>query len=363
MNHEFASEARAAPTRGRSVGSWLLWWPAGRSSLFSWLIRSSLRWRAEKQASDDLDRGARHSLMCQIVEPHFKHASRKSWRCRARSPLGTRPRSTAQVAGYVRSWKQGHRRPVVKKGDVLAEVDTPELDERIAQASEELGRAASGAVDGQGDGGSLGRAAQFLRRIQAVEPTKKRAINRSSRPMSGRPAPISTGSRRRKPSPGSSRPSMAWSPPAILTSAPMSRRIAQRRALFKVADIHAVRLYVDVPQIYSARLTSGMKAIFTTPQWPDREFLGDNRHDFQRHWRETGSLLVELDTPNPDGALVLRLLCRRAFRIAGRSPPVAHAIRARFRSASTARAWPRSTAIAESRFKMWSSPRILARKS
>ena len=30
---------------------------------------------------------------------------------------------------------------MVKKGDVLAEIETPELDERLAQAREELGRA------------------------------------------------------------------------------------------------------------------------------------------------------------------------------------------------------------------------------
>ena len=46
----------------------------------------------------------------------------------------------AQVSGYVKSWRTDIG-AVVKKGDVLAEIETPELDERLAQAREELGRA------------------------------------------------------------------------------------------------------------------------------------------------------------------------------------------------------------------------------
>jgi multidrug efflux pump subunit AcrA (membrane-fusion protein) len=64
-----------------------------------------------------------------------------------------------------------------------------------------------------------------------------------------------------------------------------------------------VRIYVNVPQIYSSRLKNGMKATFTTPQRPDRSFSAAVSTTSNAIGALTGSLLVELDTPNPDGAL------------------------------------------------------------
>ena len=76
----------------------------------------------------------------------------------------------------------------------------------------------------------------------------------------------------------------------------------------------------------------------------------------------TGSLLVEVDAPNPDGACSPAPMPTRISNC--RSIPTNCAFhRARFRSARTTPASPRSTATAGSSSRMSSSPRILARKS
>ncbi len=48
----------------------------------------------------------------------------------------------AQVSGYVKTWKKDIGAKV-KAGDILAEIDTPEIDQQIAQAKEELTKAKS----------------------------------------------------------------------------------------------------------------------------------------------------------------------------------------------------------------------------
>ena len=43
-------------------------------------------------------------------------------------------------------------------------------------------------------------------------------------------------------------------------------------ALFTVADIHQMRIYVPVPETYAAELKDGMKATLELPEYPDRKF-------------------------------------------------------------------------------------------
>src|SRR4030081_643960 len=44
------------------------------------------------------------------------------------------------------------------------------------------------------------------------------------------------------------------------------------RELFEVSDLHRVRIYVQVPQAFSADLRPGLKATFEMPQYPGRKF-------------------------------------------------------------------------------------------
>ena len=248
---------------------------------------------------------------------------RKSWRCRAVSPPGTRLRSTRRSPATCKSWSKDIG-ALVKKGDELAEIDTPELDERVAQAREELGRAQGGAGLAKVTAERWARLAQFFRRLQAIG---RREIERRK----GQAGRCRRGQRQSRPAQGAKnlRPDRRalrrrGHRPQYRHRLLCRARAQLGEALFKVADIHAVRVYVNVPQIYSARLKSGMNATFTTPQWPDRRFSATVSTTSNAIGALTGSLLVELDTPNPDGALLPRLLCRRAFRIAGRSEPIAH---------------------------------------
>ncbi len=70
----------------------------------------------------------------------------------------------SQVMGYVQEWRKdiGAR---VKQGDVLAVVDTPELDDRVAVAQSELAKAKANSGAGESDGGAVGFPAPHCSRI------------------------------------------------------------------------------------------------------------------------------------------------------------------------------------------------------
>src|SRR3990167_3921937 len=74
--------------------------------------------------------------------------------------------------------------------------------------------------------------------------------------------------------------------------------------LFTVMDLDTVRVYANVPQDDSAWITPGKtKAAVLLKELPDRSFAGTITRSTLALDPSTRSLLVELDLPNPDHAL------------------------------------------------------------
>lgn len=206
-----------------------------------------------------------------------------------------------QVAGYVKSWSRDIG-AIVKAGDVLAEIDTPELDERLSRAKEELSRA---------------NAALALARVTAERWAALRGHSAVSKQSADEKM---SDARVKQADDGAAAANLERLKAEKLFArivAPFDGVVTVRnidigsyvapdrtsRPLFKVADIHEVRVYVDVPQIYSARLKAAMEATLTTPQWPGRTFSATIATTSNAIGSQSGSLLVELDRPNEDGAL------------------------------------------------------------
>jgi RND family efflux transporter MFP subunit len=73
--------------------------------------------------------------------------------------------------------------------------------------------------------------------------------------------------------------------------------------LFTISDVTRMRIYVRVPQNYSAMVAPGLGAHITLPEYPGRVFLAVVTRSAQAVDAQSGSVLVELLAPNPDGAL------------------------------------------------------------
>jgi len=208
----------------------------------------------------------------------------------------------ARVSGYLKHWYQDIGAQV-KVGQLLADIDTPELDQQLIQAKANLAMATSNqklahttatrwtslltddAVSRQeadektGDldaKTSVVKAAEAeMQRLQALE-----AFKRITAPFDG----VVTG---RTTDIGA----------LIAAGAPNDP------GLFTVADVHRLRIYVNVPQSYSSDIRQGASAKLTVPEHPGETFVATLVSTTGAVSDQSGTMLAELQIDNPNGAL------------------------------------------------------------
>ena len=98
----------------------------------------------------------------------------------------------SRVPGYVHAWYQdigAH----VKKDELLATIDTPELDQQIGQARADLSAAVGGPETVRRHRRALGKPAAAGCRLQSRTPRQGRSPGKQDWRRSRRPRPISTG--------------------------------------------------------------------------------------------------------------------------------------------------------------------------
>jgi RND family efflux transporter MFP subunit len=226
-----------------------------------------------------------------------------------------------QVSGYVSEWRKDIGAQV-HRGDVLAVVDTPELDQRMAVAQSELVKA---------------KANMALAKVTADRWNSLRA----SSAVSQQAADEKDSDARAKAAEVEVAQSNVDRMKALKTFAnivaPFDGVVTARNvdigtlvkadsndggALFTVSDIHQMRIYVPVPQSYAAAMKNGMKATLELPEYPDRTFnatIDTTSHAIDKKSR---SLLVELLADNKDGALSPGAFARVHFQL----PPDPNAV-------------------------------------
>jgi RND family efflux transporter MFP subunit len=73
--------------------------------------------------------------------------------------------------------------------------------------------------------------------------------------------------------------------------------------LFRVADVHEMRVFVQVPQEMSANMKAGLTAEMSLPQYPDKTFQATVSTTSEAINKTSRTLLVELHSKNTDGVL------------------------------------------------------------
>lgn len=97
---------------------------------------------------------------------------------------------------------------------------------------------------------------------------------------------------------------------------------AADQPLFTVSDVSRMRIYVRVPQAYSAEVHPGLHVALTLPEYPGRSFDAVLTRTAGAVDQQSGSVLVELQAPNPDGALKPGAYAQAKFPITGTSGSV-----------------------------------------
>ena len=208
----------------------------------------------------------------------------------------------SRVNGYVKMWyfDIGAR---VKAGQVLARIDTPDLDQQYEQVKGELLKAqanynlavvtadrwkslrASNAVSQQTVDEKIGDAAAQKAQVAAAQAGVDRI--KAMQDFRNILAPFDGVVTARR----------------IDVGALVSATNTSAHALFDVADIKKMRVYVRVPQVYAASMHKGLKVTLTLPQYPRKTFEGTIDTTSNAISDTARALLVEAIFENPDGLL------------------------------------------------------------
>jgi len=211
----------------------------------------------------------------------------------------------SRVPGYLQFWYKDIGAQV-HKGDVLAIIDTPELDQQIEQAKADL----ANAVAAQRTSQSTAQRWSGLLKLDAVSKQEteektgdlaaKNALVDAAQANLHRLSDLKGFARITAPFDGTVTSRSVDIGALINAGAEAS---SSGSPLFTVSDIHRIRVYVSVPQNYSAEIRSGMTATLKLPQYAGRTFTATLDSTANAMNDQSDALLVELLADNPDGAL------------------------------------------------------------
>jgi len=203
----------------------------------------------------------------------------------------------ARVPGYLKAWYVDIGGPV-KTGQVLAEIDTPDLDQQLAQAKADLGTAVANQHLSQT---TADRWAGLLAQdavSQQDDDTKKGDLAAKSALVAAARANVS----RLEALESFKRITAPFDGVVTTRSTDIGALInvggPTDTPLFTVADERKLRIYVHVPQSYSADIKPGMSANFTVPEYPGRTFTANLATTADAITPQNGTLLIQLQIDN-----------------------------------------------------------------
>lgn len=208
----------------------------------------------------------------------------------------------ARVSGYVKSWNVdiGAR---VKAGDLLAEIEAPDLDQQLVQARADLLNAQAAA--------RLSEAT--LKRRQALLTqnfASQQDIDERTADLNSKTALVKSGqanvdrlealaSYKRLTAPFDGVVTARDTDVGALINAGSGGS-----PMFVISDVRKLRVYVNVPQTYVPMVKVGTSATITVPEYPTRSFQAVVETSSQSVDVASGTTRMQLGVDNESGALM-----------------------------------------------------------
>jgi len=219
----------------------------------------------------------------------------------------------ARVNGYVKGWDHDIGSSV-KAGQVLATIDAPDLDQQLSQAKATLAsvRANLQIASLNADRNNIlvkkQVVAQQLADQTTADATAKEAV------VDANEANV------RQLEAMQSFKALAAPFDGVVTArnvelGQLINSGGSGQPLFEVSDLHRVRIYVQVPQSFSAGLKPGLKATFEMPQYPGVQFDATLSHISRAMNPTSHSMQVELQADNTEGKFFAGSYCNVHFEI------------------------------------------------
>lgn len=222
----------------------------------------------------------------------------------------------ARTNGYLKSWYfdiGAH----VKAGQLLAEIETPEIDRQLDQARADLATAQANY--------DLSRttAARYQSLLKS-ESVAQQDVDDRVGDLHAKKAMVDSAAFNVRRLEETQRFQKVYAPfDGVITARNIDIgaliNAGSGKQLFDIAATRRLRVYVNVPQTYSRDVRPGAKADLTLAEYPDRRFTGEIVRSSDAIDPASRTLLTEVDVENPTGILLpgaflsvhLRLSSRR----------------------------------------------------
>ncbi len=211
----------------------------------------------------------------------------------------------ARTNGYLRKWYfdiGAH----VKRSQLLAEIDTPEVDQQLHQARADLNTAEANMHLSQ-------ITSQRYEGLKNTDSVSKQDVDNAEGDYAAKQATVSSAQYNVKRLEDLQSFEKIYAPfDGVITA--RNTDVGQlidsgsaggaTRELFHVAAIRTLRVFINVPQQYSVAAKPGINADLTLAQFPGRKFQGKLVRTANAIDLASRTLLVEVDVDNPTGELL-----------------------------------------------------------
>ena len=217
----------------------------------------------------------------------------------------------ARTSGYLTKWyyDMGSH---VKKGALLAEIATPELDQQLAQAEADLGTAEANAKNAK----AQAQRYQGLVATNAVSQQDTENFTNQATTTASSVRSAQANVERLKQLQSFEKVYAPFDGVVTGRSIDTGQLIdtGAARELFHMQALNTLRVYTNVPQMYSANLKRGTKMDISFPEHPGQTFQGTLVRTSNAIDPTSRTLLVEIDVDNRKGELLPGALAQVHFK-------------------------------------------------
>jgi RND family efflux transporter MFP subunit len=203
----------------------------------------------------------------------------------------------ARVSGYLKSWKFDIGAQV-KSGQLLAEIQAPDLDQQLAQAQADLSTAEA----------NLALSASTAQRWQSMLGTNavsKQEVDEKSGDLAAKQALVKAARanmERLRATEGFTRIVAPFDGIVTARDTDVGQLIQAGGGtgpeLFEVSDVRKLRVYVSVPQNYVPRVPPGTQARLSVPEHPGKSYAATVESSSQAVTAASGTALMQLAVDN-----------------------------------------------------------------
>ncbi len=220
----------------------------------------------------------------------------------------------ARTNGYLKKWYKDIGANV-KQGELLAEIETPEIDQQLSQSRADLGTALANANLAQ-------TTATRYQDLIKTDSVSKQEVDNAVGDYNAKKAMVQSAEANVKRLEELESFKRVYAPFAgVITRRNVDTGTlidagngGTTKELFNLAQVNPIRAFVAVPQTFAPSIRAGQHACLELAEISGQKFCGQVARTADSIDPATRTLRTEVDVPNPAGKLIAGRVCRSSFR-------------------------------------------------